>query len=256
MLTITRKFIGSGVYCILNTVNQKRYVGSSNNCYLRLMDHRAELRSNVHANKHLQNAFNKYGENVFVCFVLEFCDESIRLEKEKYYIDLFNAEYNIIKNPTEIIISDESRHKMSISRKNGFKNGTIVAYQQKQIHKYDLDGNYICSYKSQKQACESVGINQCTIIRYFANNYKQCAGYQWSYEKVDKMPKYIKPKKDNSYNNKSVIVTNINNNEKIYFQSVKDCAKYFNVTPSLIGYRLKVKTLYKGKYMIEFETAV
>ena len=250
MKTITKKFVGSGVYCILNTVNQKRYIGSSNNCYLRLMDHRAELRANVHANKHLQNAYNKYGESVFTCFVVEFCDEDKRLEREKYYIDLFNAEYNIIKNPIEITISEESRKKMSESRKKGFANGTIKAYQSKEIHQYDLQGNYLKSYNSQKEACKAIGMHESTIIRYFQYHYSHCRGYLWSYEKKDKIPPQYKNKKDNSFLNKQVIVENILTKEKQEFPSIKDCSKKFNVTNGVIGYVIKVGNIYKHKYKI------
>lgn len=256
MKTITKKFVGCGIYCIINTVNQKRYIGSSDNCYLRLLDHRAELRGGVHSNKHLQNAYNKYGEGAFDCYILEFCDKSIKLEREKYYIDLFNSEYNIIKNPVEIHISEESRKKISESRISGFKAGTIKAYQSKEIHQYDLQGNYIKTFKSQKEMCKSIGIHECSIIRYFKNNYSQCAGYQWSYKKVDKLPAVKKLKKDNSYLNKAVIVTNMVNNTTIEFKSITDCAKYFNVTGCVIGYVIKHTNIYKNKYKIILKSAV
>lgn len=56
----------SGIYQIINTVNGGVYFGRSVDVDDRLIHHRNELRRNVHRNKRLQNAWNKYGENAFV----------------------------------------------------------------------------------------------------------------------------------------------------------------------------------------------
>ena len=43
-----------GVYCIINTVNGKRYVGSTASSFKqRFMQHIQKLRRGAHANKHL-----------------------------------------------------------------------------------------------------------------------------------------------------------------------------------------------------------
>lgn len=55
----------SGVYEIRNTLNNKRYIGSSINIYRRWRDHKRMLNLSVHPNKHLQSAWNKYGEKHF-----------------------------------------------------------------------------------------------------------------------------------------------------------------------------------------------
>ena len=77
----------SGIYCIVNTDNQKKYVGSSRNLYQRLQKHRAYLRKNIHENKKLQNSWNKHGEDSFQYFILEFCPEERLIEREQFYID-------------------------------------------------------------------------------------------------------------------------------------------------------------------------
>ena len=56
------------LYKILNKVNGNWYVGSTISLANRLGTHRKYLRRNKHANSHLQNAYNKYGENNFVLF--------------------------------------------------------------------------------------------------------------------------------------------------------------------------------------------
>lgn len=53
----------SGVYQIYNTVNGKRYIGSSIHIEQRFKEHLRNLRANKHVNAHLQSAWNKYGEH-------------------------------------------------------------------------------------------------------------------------------------------------------------------------------------------------
>lgn len=59
------------IYKIINTANDKFYVGSTHNQYERFRTHRNKLRSNKHHCAHLQAAWNKYGENAFVFHVVE-----------------------------------------------------------------------------------------------------------------------------------------------------------------------------------------
>lgn len=80
------KEIISGVYKILNLVNDKFYIGSSKNIYERWDSHKKELRHNCHYNGHLQNAWNKYGEDNFQFIILEKCEPEQRLEREDWYI--------------------------------------------------------------------------------------------------------------------------------------------------------------------------
>ena len=51
-----------GIYKITNLKNNKGYIGQSTDIKTRWINHKRELRNNIHRNPHLQNAFNKYGE--------------------------------------------------------------------------------------------------------------------------------------------------------------------------------------------------
>lgn len=59
-----------GIYCIENTLNHKKYIGKAVNIDARWRVHRCELRKGKHPNKHLQSAWNKYGENAFIFYVI------------------------------------------------------------------------------------------------------------------------------------------------------------------------------------------
>jgi len=60
-----------GVYCYTCLVNGKSYVGSAANLSVRGGGHTYKLVRNIHPTKHLQNAWNKYGVENFVCKILQ-----------------------------------------------------------------------------------------------------------------------------------------------------------------------------------------
>ena len=114
MKNITNQFKVSGVYCIINIKNHKRYIGSSKNIKYRLQSHRSNLRHNNHENQYLQNAWNKYGEDNFDFYIIEKCEESQLLDKEQNYISNIKPEYNlnpITQNPHVLKILEENSQK-------------------------------------------------------------------------------------------------------------------------------------------------
>ena len=77
-----------GVYKIINIINGKIYIGSSVNVRKRKNLHFSRLRKNTHECKHLQSAFNKYGEEKFKFEIIEYIkDKNKIIEREQYWID-------------------------------------------------------------------------------------------------------------------------------------------------------------------------
>lgn len=76
-----------GIYKITNKQNEKFYIGSSVNIEMRWYAHKSYLRRNIHSNPHLQNAWNKYGEENFIFSILIETDEDSLLDKEQEFID-------------------------------------------------------------------------------------------------------------------------------------------------------------------------
>ncbi len=159
MKTLNKKLIKkSGIYIISNLESGKRYIGSSNNLYNRLYQHFKELENNVHANQHFQNAWNKYGEDAFEYSILEYCDEEIRLEREKYYIDTIVPEYNVNGINCNSILnhSEETKQKISQSIKKAYKSGKLKErIENSYQHSYDC---YVYSIKDWKliKYCKSL----------------------------------------------------------------------------------------------------
>lgn len=58
----------AGIYCFINTVKNKRYIGSAKDLYLRLIVHLANKKSNTA----LQSAMLKYGLDKFYFCVYEY----------------------------------------------------------------------------------------------------------------------------------------------------------------------------------------
>ena len=89
-----------GVYMILNTLTDARYVGSAAiSLSRRWGEHRCGLKNGKHRNAYLQNAWNKYGADAFQFVPLENTEPADAVAREQYWIDTFKAQgiklYNI-----------------------------------------------------------------------------------------------------------------------------------------------------------------
>lgn len=238
----------SGIYCIENIINGKKYIGKSINIYYRLHRHKCDLLKNRHKNPILQNSWNKYGEDNFKNYIIELCELSIINKRESYYIDNM-GDMNCAKfidNRTSYSL--ETRQKMSIGRKLFFKNGGVSPISKK-IDCFDLKGNYIKTFHSIKEASLALNVSKDQIHRNLVGIHKKAKEFQFKFQNSSKVIKeYVK------YNYSDikvkVIVKEENNNNSMFFDSMLECSKYFNVTPAAIRYHIKRKSKFKNKYII------
>lgn len=92
-----------GIYIILNTKNNKFYLGSSICIKSRLKSHIKEINGNRHHSKHLYNSVIKYGWNNFKFYIIEEIDKDKNLfDTEQIYLDKYkpynnNVGYNILR---------------------------------------------------------------------------------------------------------------------------------------------------------------
>lgn len=111
-----------GIYSIRNTVNGRRYVGSSRTVEERWKNHRNLLERGAHHAPILQKAWKKYGSAAFVWEILEECELDALLVREQHFIDTLKAfgrrGYNALPEagrPT--YIPESVKAKMSVSNK-------------------------------------------------------------------------------------------------------------------------------------------
>lgn len=80
-----------GIYKITNTTDGKVYIGQSVNLNKRIRVHKRHLILGIHNNKHLQNAYNKYGKTSFKYDILEECKTEELDDKEIQYIQTYDS---------------------------------------------------------------------------------------------------------------------------------------------------------------------
>jgi group I intron endonuclease len=92
------------------------YVGSAVAVNRRWNRHFHDLRKNIHACTHLQNAYRKYGANSFDWEIIQFVDDKTNLIPcEQFWIDFFRPVYNKRKIATSCLgltRTPESKEKM------------------------------------------------------------------------------------------------------------------------------------------------
>ena len=114
----------SGIYEIKNLINSKKYIGQSADIVKRERMHFWMLRNGKHKNPHLQNAYNKYGEDNFIFKIIEKCAPKKLTAREQFYVDNENREslYNIrikcVDSNLGVKPSAETLKKMSVANKN------------------------------------------------------------------------------------------------------------------------------------------
>lgn len=254
-----------GIYCISNNINNKCYIGSSKNIKLRKGGHISRLRNNRHPNQHLQNSWNKYGQDNFIFEILEQlpkeCTTEELLAREQYYLDTLKPEYNILKiagsiegykhlEETKLKISKSMKgvrkssehtkhiresqqgkiftedHKNKLSKAAKNRDKSTLEYKNTKI----IIDNIV--YNSIKEASEITNIKYNTIQKRLSNdNFKN---YQYVISKEVKKCKDIT--KGTSFRNRSVII------DEIEYESALKASRILGMCVDTIKYRIVSET--------------
>lgn len=117
-----------GVYRWRNTLNGKVYIGSTDSFRHRKKMHLYDLRRGIHHSRHLQHAWDKYGESSFVFEIVEVCEPAALIEREQYWLDRCQSYdrgsgYNM--SPTAGSLrgykhSDETKRKRRVTNKEAW----------------------------------------------------------------------------------------------------------------------------------------
>ena len=205
---------GSGVYAIVNSLDNKKYIGSTGDLRKRFRQHYAALVKGDHANIHLQRAVDKYGIDKFYFIVLERCEniqETLLLIEQKYIDEL--GDYNICSIARKTTGIKGKGHPLSESQRNNIiaanKNRVYTEQMRKEISErvnkyqciidkkkpmlqFDLEGNLVNEFESvmeaQRYLKRKYNINNGRVgIKRCAQGRQHTAyGYMWKFKEENK----------------------------------------------------------------------
>lgn len=114
-----------GVYAIICTVTNKRYIGSSRRSIEnRFSNHLSTLKKGAHYNAELQADYNALGPANFECKILVECSAAVVLAEEQYRIDYWKARnkcYNVHPNARSALgtkYTEDQKRRQAVSAKN------------------------------------------------------------------------------------------------------------------------------------------
>jgi group I intron endonuclease len=144
-----------GVYKLGFFGTKNFYIGSTTESFnLRFLRHFRDLKSKNHCNNVLQKAFAKYNKEIYL-EILEVCVPEKCLSTEQYYIDTLKPKYNICKVAGNTFGVKPSKKSLQM--------------HSKKVDMFDLDGNFLQTFNSRKEAYRQTGICDSCIIQAIAN---------------------------------------------------------------------------------------
>lgn len=188
-----------GVYAIRNLINGKVYIGSTIVSFKkRWASHKRKLKNNKHGNQHLQNAYNKYGNDNFEYQIIEITTPEMARQKESYYIKFFkssNSKYGYNISDVDVfgnnVVSEGTRKKLSIIAKQqwldgkhsnerfrgkpswnkGLKCDNISLARRNMFSSIEVykDGNLIATFRSVTDLSEWTKYNQLPGLTYYSD---------------------------------------------------------------------------------------
>lgn len=254
----------SGIYCIYNSINNKRYIGSSINLHDRLTRHLYELKTNQHFNTHLQHSVEKYTIDVFYIDIIQSFD-NIDYEKlldlEDFYILKYNTlnpdnGYNSRLNSTFPILTQESVLKRK--QKHDLHKIKIKAFYAKTGKFYkDYDSITECAYDLHDQtsniskALKSLTrqVKGFTLIK--ASEYDNTKCYKQVFNRVNTEETKFKKRKNNIRNKIIYVLTK---ESKIEYFSISEAARQLNLKPDCLSHLLKKhKSVCYKEFLISYD---
>lgn len=208
-----------GVYQILNVLNGKVYVGSSVHMGNRRYNHFWSLRANKHYNAHLQRAYNLYGEDNFIFEVLEYCSPDSVLEREQYYIDVFNScdpskGYNVAKYAQ---CSFRGLHRTNLEKLNlrmvhaeRFKHKKVI---KSSLRLYLPDGKFIVLSYNAKQEQRKIIVSE--ILDMYRDMIEETWESECTKDCLDKLAYYLCMQKSDAMKKDTGHILSLTNMERI-----------------------------------------
>ena len=191
-----------GIYKITNKETQQAYIGQSMDIAQRWKDHLKSL-DDVKIHQELRNNI------LFFTFeVIELCQKEELDQREKYWVEYYNSLQN--------------GYNMTIGGKT-----FIPPKNKRPVQQYDLNGKYICSYSSIKEAKEKTNISH--IDACCRGERKTSGGFQWVYSDIPNIENIIKTNVV-AHCERAVSQYDLEGNKIQDFQSIAAAAKLTGIT--------------------------
>lgn len=222
----------TGVYKIGFKDSVNFYVGSTTESFkIRFSRHFGDLTKSKHCNRILQSAYKKYKEMYLE--IIEVCSPDKCIEREQHYIDTLNPIYNICKiagNTFGVKLSEE-----------------VVQKKSKRVDMFDIEGNFIQTYKSMMDCFRETGICN-TCISQAIRNRGLASGYQFRYcGEFDSLPKYVNPESH------PVLVYSLEGVLLYKYESILKASKELHIPVGNISKHLQGKTKMCYGYIFQKE---
>ena len=184
----------SGIYRWNNLITSKSYIGSSISLSNRFSNYYslAYLKRRVgKGSSIIYNSLLKHGYNNFSLDILEYCESSVLIKREQYYLDTLKPKYNILKiagsslgykHSSDTLLKFKERRLSAEALINLklAKKGIVPSSPLRRINHLLATGhittvinkkdNSIKVYNSIRAVSRDIGISHATILNYINTN--------------------------------------------------------------------------------------
>jgi len=252
------KYLNSGIYMVVNKINNKRYIGQTSNLTRRKYEH---FIAKKRPNPLLRNSMKKHGVENFEFIVLEYLppDKENLTAAEQRYLDFYKDKWDRLYNLCPIAettlglkATDKAKENISKALKGKKKSeshiqkmkdrwagiaplhATVKATElnKRAINQIDLEtGEILNTFPSLKDAAIAMEAPNSGVIGQVARGYTYSAyGFKWAYVKSPAVAT-----KDTN-NCKKVIQCDLNGNEILRFKSLHEASRHLGIkNPSNIS---------------------
>lgn len=247
----------SGIYCWTNSITGKSYIGSAKDLNNRFSTYYSPDALIKHLNRHsssIYGAILKYGISKFSLDILEYCESNLLIEREQYYIDLLNPEYNILKIAGSRLghkVSKETKVKIGIAsrgrkhtietidklrqRNKIVKPETILKLSLRSlgvsVKIFDILSNLSYQFSSITKAAEFLNIKRENMSKILDGN-ENYEGLTFQFE--------LKDLRIQIFDSKFQLIEILDSRAKI--------SKIYNIPSSTLSYYINTKKLYNNKF--------
>jgi group I intron endonuclease len=271
----------TGIYKITNLINNKCYIGQTNNIPRRWSEHKSALNRNLHHNEHLQKSWLRYGERNFKFEVLEYCSLEELNTLEEFYVSKFNSYkrgYNrtVGADGKGKAMSQEAREKIR-KAKLGTKMDEKVKEHLRKIRANPVKATNKKTgeeliFSSGSYASRLLKIKGGAVSHVLTGKRMSAGGYYFEYidkernkESEERRLKLLSTptpskkliseetrKKMNEGRCKPVKATHKITKEQLTFNSIKEAGKTLNILQTSISQNLTGRTKSAGGYTFKY----